>query len=319
MKNGYIAPKEQWNGRIDGTAKEHLRWHQVVEYIDLEKTHPKSFGISIIGFKSDLGVEKNQGRKGAFFGPDAIRKQLASLPWGFDKLKLFDCGDIECIDNLEQSQEQLAHYISKVLNSGLFPIIIGGGHEVAISSIMGSYNHFKSFPSIINFDAHFDLRDYSEGVSSGTSFSLAADLSKKYNEEFKYLCIGIQQASNTQYLFQKASNINAKWVNYSDMVLEPEKQFVQIDEFINNTDNIHLTICMDVFQASISPGVSAPQPFGLNIEQFFKFFSRVVESKKIKSFDIAEVAPNLDIDNRTSRLAAHIIFSLVDGLFHKQK
>jgi len=56
----------------------------------------------------------------------------------------------------------------------LFPIVLGGSHELAYGHFNGIVNHLKkqtknsSKVGIINFDAHFDLRPYDNQGSSGT-------------------------------------------------------------------------------------------------------------------------------------------------------
>ena len=75
----YQSPnKKIWTGRNDPFDGEdgHL-WHHVVEVVDMEKNlvpaaHPNQ--VAILGFASDEGVKRNQGRPGAKDGPDVIRK-----------------------------------------------------------------------------------------------------------------------------------------------------------------------------------------------------------------------------------------------------
>ncbi len=312
MNSGYVAGNFDWTGRVDGNDFNNLRWHQVVQKINIEKDMPDKRGFCLVGFKSDLGVKRNSGRIGAKQAPDAIRKYLSSMPWHFDSVGLYDAGDVVCENSLEKSQEILSHIVRNIMDKGLFPIVIGGGHESAFGSIIGVYKKLKKMPSIINFDAHFDMRDYSEGATSGTSFKQIADICAQNKETFKYLCIGIQKSANTIELFNTAASHKAKWVDM-DMIRFNEKSAIKIiDEFVRNSENIHLSICMDVFAQNVAIGVSAPQPFGLSIEKFLKFFYYVAATGKIASFDIAEVSPVLDINNQTSALAAHIIFRLID-------
>ncbi len=312
MNDGYVTGNFDWVGRIDGNNFDNLRWHQVVKKINIERDMPDKRGYCLVGFKSDLGVKRNFGRIGARQAPDAIRKYLSSMPWHFGNVGLYDAGDVVCESSLEKSQEILGNIVRNIINKGLFPIVIGGGHESAFGSIRGVYEKLKKMPSIINFDAHFDMRDYSKGATSGTSFKQIADICTQNKEVFKYLCVGIQKSANTIELFNTAAQYKAKWVDM-DMIRFNEKSAVKIvDEFVNNSENIHLSICMDVFAQSVATGVSAPQPFGLSIENFLKFFYYIAATGKIVSFDIAEVSPALDINNQTSALAAHIIFRLID-------
>jgi formiminoglutamase len=72
---------------------------------------------------------------------------------------------------------------------------------------------------------------------------------------------------------------------------------------------------MDVFSSSVAPGVSAPTSLGIMPHDFFKCLKLITDSKKLIAFDISEVNPNLDNNDLTSRLAANLIFKLVDEIY----
>jgi formiminoglutamase len=314
LTEGYFPQLEKWSGRVDGVTIEHLRWHQVVEYVNLNDDALPSSGVCIIGFKSDKGIELNKGRKGACFAPNIIRKYAASLPWHFGRNKLYDAGNVVCFENLKLCQDILAEKIMLILKAGLFPIVLGGGHEVAFGSIMGNFLKDQSMPSVINLDSHFDLRETLSGPTSGNSFSEAYNMSRNVDQPFRYVCIGIQKSANTKYLFERAENIGAQWISLEDLTCNLDVSMEKVVRFLNNSDKIHLTLCMDVFSSDIAPGVSAPLPFGINMPIFIRLFESILKSGKVQSFDIAEVSPPLDIDDKTSRLAAHILFRLMDNL-----
>ncbi len=304
----------KWSGRVDGEKKEQLRWHQVAEYIDLERVSDVKPGICIIGFKSDEGVRRNKGRVGAKEAPDEIRKHLFSLPWHFGSVALYDAGDVECFGDLELAQDELKSLVSVIHEKKLFPIILGGGHEVVYPSIMGFYENKGELPSIVNFDAHFDMRNYNSGPTSGTSFRQIGDFCKTRGEQFKYCCVGIQKASNTKELFDVAKEYGAKWIDIEMIRFNPKRALAELSAIVNQSSDIHLTICSDVFAEYLAPGVSAPQPFGLQLTEFLNLFYLVVNSGKLTGFDIAEVSPPLDEGFRTSNLAARIVFKVVEAV-----
>lgn len=65
---------------------------------------------------------------------------------------------------------------------------------------------------------------------------------------------------------------------------------------------------MDVFNASIAPGVSAQAYNGiLSDSVFLRLLRTVLDSPNLVAFDVAEVNPQLDIQDRTSRLAASLV------------
>ncbi|MDQ7861899.1 arginase family protein [Peribacillus frigoritolerans] len=81
----------------------------------------------------------------------------------------------------------------------------------------------------------------------------------------------------------------------------------KILNFINQHDYIILTLCMDVINASEAPGVSAPSSFGLSGKMVRQLIRKITSHTKTISFDICEVNPSLDCDNRTVKLAANLI------------
>ncbi len=316
--------KDNWIGRIDShTNFDSFRWHQWVSSIDLTDTKLTPFtglNFAFIGFCCDEGIRNNKGREGAMNGPLFIRRELSKLPCTFNpNVKLFDAGDI-VVENIELSKAQniLSMCIDKLLSLNLFPIVLGGGHETTLGNYNGVSKFLEKMSSspkigIINFDAHFDLRPYTEEGSSGTMFRQIANDCKDKNLDFSYFCIGIQQHSNTIELFKTANNLGVNYVLAKDMMYSDGWNLLKnLNNFIKKQDYIYVTICSDVFSAAFAPGVSAPQTFGLDPEMVLKLLKHILNSNKVISFDICEISPRFDKDNITSNLAAVIIFSLVN-------
>lgn len=327
---GYkITDPEVWTGRIDSESNyDAFRLHQWVKVIDLREEKPAldkgKLGIAFIGFCCDEGVKRNLGRVGAAKGPQNIRRALTNLPCRFtQELKLFDAGDILCEDgDLEKSQKLLAQAVDKLLALDLFPIVLGGGHEVAFGHYLGILEHLKKQEEhprvgIINFDAHFDLRPYHQGGSSGTMFRQIADVCEEQGLPYSYFCIGVQKHSNTIDLFKTADRLGADYILAKDIVSSDNWSVAErLDDFIKHNDHIYVTICADVFSSAFAPGVSATQPLGLDPEGVLKFIKYILRSDKAVSFDIAEVSPRFDLDNTTANLARVLIFAVIDTLAH---
>jgi formiminoglutamase len=325
--NYRVTEDNVWTGRIDSeTNYDAFRLHQWVQRIDLRKVDSSldigKLGIALIGFCSDEGVRRNLGRTGAAKGPRNIRNALANLPCRFtQEVKIFDAGDILCEDgNLEASQVLLAEAVDKLLDMKLFPIVLGGGHEVAFGHYMGILNNLlkheeKPKIGVINFDAHFDLRPYPNGGSSGTMFRQIADLCEGKGLKYSYFCMGIQKHGNTIELFKTADRLGAEYILAKDIISSDNWSMLEkLDGFINHNDHIYITICADVFSSAFAPGVSATQPLGLDPEGVLKFIKYILKSSKTVSFDIAEVSPRFDLDNTTANLARVLIFAVIDTL-----
>lgn len=316
-----------WQGRIDSDENyDAFRWHQWIKNIDLRNDDLTAFtgklGFAFIGFCCDEGVNRNKGRIGAAKGPQSIRKELANLPCFFtQEVKLFDAGDILCENGaLEESQKLLSKAVSKILALKLFPIVLGGGHEIAF----GHYNGLLTYLSqqiekpnigIINFDAHFDLRPYPKGSSSGTMFRQIADICSNRALNYSYFCIGVQKHSNTIDLFKTANKLGVDYILAKDIVDADNWTVLEkLDDFIKDREHIYVTICADVFSTAFAPGVSASQPLGLDPEKVLRYIKHILKSNKVISFDIAEVSPRFDQDNTTANLASVIIFSVINSI-----
>ena len=303
----------QWIGREDGDGEEHFRFFNLVNQHEFAE-------YAIIGFSSDEGVKRNKGRIGASLAPDLIRKQLANLPVHQIK-NIKDVGNVVCQnEDLEHAQSELATQVDLTLQAGLKPIVLGGGHEVAYGSFSGLFSYLKksnNFPKvgIINFDAHFDLREDIQ-ATSGTPFLQAANLMQSCGQAFRYLCIGVAKHANTKKLFDTAHDLGCEYIFDKDVIFENINKLTEtLDAFIASIDVLYLTIDLDVFTASIAPGVSAPAVKGIDLKVFDVMFEHVVKTGKVKLIDVAECNPNYDQDHLTSKLAAYIIYRYIfEGL-----
>ncbi len=332
FKSNYKPTDESvWCGRVDSeTNYDAFRWHQWIKSIDLRydslPVYTGKLGFAFIGFCCDEGVKQNKGRTGAANGPESIRKSLSSLPCTFTKdVELFDAGNILCENaSLQESQSLLSAAVDKILSLNLFPIVLGGGHETTFGNYSGILNYLsKDNPKpnigIINFDAHFDLRPYPNGGSSGTMFRQISDICRDSDMKYSYFCLGIQKHSNTIDLFKTADRLGVEYILAKDIINSDDWHvFEKLDDFIRLQDHIYITICSDVFSSAFAPGVSAAQPLGLDPERVLKFLKYILRSNKVVSFDIAEVAPRFDHDNVTSNLASVLIFSIVNTLAQLQ-
>ena len=314
----YMLPESSnWCGRKTAPEKGILYWHQLISLENAQKIERSDFHDSIVllGYASDAGVKRNNGRPGARKGPEFFRKSLAKLPVHFDFKRVADLGDIESIDeDMESCQEMLSVIITKLLGMKIFPIVIGGGHELAYGHFKGIAHHLKNSGNkkigIINFDAHFDLRPVESKSNSGTPFYQILSEFRDGNFDTEYFAIGIQKQSNTRELFQIAKNVKADFsLNKADESLTEEMNslLIRLKVFIERNDYIYLTIDMDGFSSAFAPGVSAPSPLGFTPHFMFRMLRFIFSSGKVISLDIAELNPEFDRDNMTALLAAELV------------
>lgn len=330
MNGFYEAPDMTlWTGRVDNPEDPHsFRWHQVVKPLNLKDDSlppmdSSLLNICFIGFCCDAGVEMNLGRIGASKGPSAIRSQMCNLPFNFSEdMVLYDGGNVICefTSQLSEAQNALSEKVAFIIQKGMFPVVLGGGHEVAYGNYHGIRRSVVSkgrTPNIgiINFDAHFDMRPYDKGANSGTMFRQISDECSASEEPFNYMVMGIQKYGNTKSLFDQADRLGVKYIT-GDNIKETEILEVlnKVHSFVRGRKNLHLTICTDVFSSAFAPGVSAPQPFGIDPKVSLGILRNILKSGKVASIDVAEVSPRFDDDNITSKLVSILIFEMLSSL-----
>jgi formiminoglutamase len=311
----YIPPKEsQWQGRQTDDVQ---YVHQLVKCVDIavlkEVTSPF---VALLGYGVDEGVRRNSGRVGAAKGPDAFREAFSklSIPGGKRGNHLVDFGTLVCNqENLEATQDSLSERVCDILHAKGFPILIGGGHDIA-------YGHYKGIEKfladssvkigIVNFDAHLDLRDDTNGANSGTPFY---QISKEV-EHFHYLCVGFRESSNSPELKERASQLGVQLIPRKHCHLSHRETCEQtLKKFIDSVDVVYLTVDLDGFADAYAPGVSASSPLGFDVDFAIWGIERIIQSNKLISVDIAELNPTYDIDQRTAKLAAGIVHFILSN------
>ncbi|PIS01913.1 MAG: formimidoylglutamase [Chlamydiae bacterium CG10_big_fil_rev_8_21_14_0_10_42_34] len=314
----YSPPKKSdWTGRVDKDVSQ--RFHEIIICHDLTEKMPEQLSafsrIGFVAFCCDEGVLRNQGRIGAASGPSAFRTAFGPLPHHLSSsTKVYDFGSIVCEeDDLEGAQEALGKVVAILVQNGIFPVLIGGGHEIAWGHFQGLRSAYPSSSiSVVNFDAHFDLREVvDQKGTSGTSFTQIEQDNRKRDLPFDYLCLGIQKTGNTEALFSKAKELNVQYSPAEDFFFNQQKVTKQLDEWIKRSEKIYCSICLDVFGSFAAPGVSAPQPFGVHPWQIMPPLLALIRSKKLIALDIAELNPFFDFDHMTAKLAAHLVANLL--------
>lgn len=317
----YVLPDPLgWQGRTDVPIDS--CFYQRINLINLltqkpEKAKPNELAFALIGFKCDEGVQRDLGRSGASEGPVAIRQRLTNLPIQNPQIRLYDVGNIVCTDHdLEASQAALAEIVAMLLELHIHPIVIGGGHEAAWGHFQGIA---KVYPpqkrlGIINFDAHFDLHPLqpTHRPSATTAFYQVAVASQQEKRNFDYNCIGVQHAGNFRESFDIAKQYNTKMILADELHQGQQEKCVDfVDRVLDENDMIYMSLSLDVFSPAFAPGVSSIQPLGLNPWHLIPLIRQIASSGKVLCYDLVEHLPRYDIDHRTAKLAATLIYEII--------
>lgn len=274
-----------------------------------EEDYPEATHV-IVGCPQDEGVRRNNGRPGAAEAPHEIRAHLYRLQTPLHSgIQLFDAGDISDTDSLETAHEALTKTVSRFLKDGKKVIVLGGGNDISYADVRALSSVEKDI-STINIDGHLDMRIADE-MTSGTPYRKLIE--DGYLEAKHFYEFGIRPESNSSFYLENAEKLGGQ-IYLLPQLLENGvvKSFQKILNEISQRP-FFLGLDMDSVQAADAPGVSASSPTGFSGREVMQLIHLARQKENLRLFEITEVNPKFDIDNRTVKLAAQLIYRFLFG------
>jgi formiminoglutamase len=275
--------------------------------------------VILLGCPQDEGVRRNKGRVGAKDAPDAVRRCLYRYVT-IEGLQFFDLGNTIIQDTLEATHDDHRAVVRQVLRDGKRLVVLGGGNDVSYPDCSALAMATEGDILALNIDAHFDVRA-DESRNSGTPYRQLLEENHIKPENFAEIGSLLFANSETyrEYLNEKAIRIyDIHQVNEIGIPKIAKSLFAEV-EF----QAIFWGLDMDVVRAADAPGVSAVNPMGITGTEFVQIGSLAGFESRTRIFEITEVNPTYDIDERTCRLAAAAIWNflasiaanIIEGLF----
>lgn len=191
----------------------------------------------------------------------------------------------------------------ELLKTGKFLSFFGGEHSVSIGIIKAFYEKFENL-TVLQLDAHADLRETYDGSPYNHACAVH-DASKNAN----LIQVGIRSMDVCEKEFLKKEKCF--------FAHEMQHSSNWIDESLNlMSDNVYLTIDLDVFDPSIMPSTGTPEPGGLQWYTVINYLKKVFEKKNVLGFDIVELAP-IEGYKASEFLAAKLYYKLLSYKFQK--
>jgi agmatinase len=219
-------------------------------------------------------------RAGTRFAPESIRKASWTLetysPYlkqDLDEVGFYDTGNLELLPgDLERSIGIIENAVAEIVGKGKKSLALGGEHLITYPVMKAMTKRFNVI-QVVHFDAHCDLRDDYEGqrLSHATVMKRVKELGGL--EVFQ---IGIR--SGTRQEFEELLPIDS-----------PASLAARLDR----DRPVYVTFDIDVFDPSLVPGVTTPEPGGLMFKEVMEYFS-VLKGMNIVGADIVELAPDYD-------------------------
>jgi len=246
--------------------------------------------------------------KGADKGPAAIIEASANMEL-YDietdseiyKKGIFTDKPVVVAGPPEKMADKVAQKVRFYLKKGKFAVVIGGEHSVSIGTIKSHVEDNKNI-TVLQLDAHSDLRDEYHGSKYNHACVMA-----RAREAAPIVQVGIRSMDSSEKKY-----ISRKNVFFAEDIYN-KKGWVET-VISRLSDNVYITIDLDVFDPSIMPSTGTPEPGGLCWYDVLRLLKAVCDKKNVVGFDIVELCPN-KYNKAPDFLAAKLIYKLLSYKF----
>ena len=191
-----------------------------------------------------------------------------------------------------------------ILNSDNFPLLIGGDHTCAVSSIFAANEYCimnKESLGVLWFDAHADFNTM-ETSPSGNIHGLPVSILcghtlpilsfGKYLDPDQFLYYGVRDIDSLE--FTRFQDYNMHFIDYKSLI---DFQLNELQKWMLKYDKIHLSFDMDCFDANDFASVNTPILNGPKKEDIMNILQEIKKSNKLISMDLVEYNPTISKNN----------------------
>ena len=247
--------------------------------------------------------------KGTAAAPKAIVDVSCQMEW-FDeetREEFYRVGIAtdEAVRPAETPEAEVAAVRDRVqtwLARGTFPILLGGEHSITLGAVQAMVEQYKDV-SVLQFDAHADLRD----SFTGGKYSHASVMRRVLEHTDSVVQVGIRSFSK-----EEADECPPQ----IERIITP-RRFARdrrrtIETILYRLGtHVYVTFDMDVFDPSVAPGVGTPEPGGLRYADVMSILRAVVHEKTLVGADVVETLPLGGNQITTEFLAARLVGKII--------
>ncbi len=214
----------------------------------------------------------------------------------------------------------LAREVREGADSSQFPLVLGGDHSVALGSLAGMGAAARAAGArlgVLYVDAHGDFNTsetspsgniHGQCLAASCGFGLPAlvDLYEPGRKvDPRNVCfVGTRDLDPGERELMRGAGVTVFSMSEIDRRGFPDVLHSVADFFREHSDWVHVSFDMDVLDPMFAPGTGIPLPAGLTNREALLLMEEMAATGLVRSADIVEVNPVLDVRNQTAVLAA---------------
>jgi len=286
---------------------------------DIEKVNAD---IVVMGVPFDEGTTA---RSGARYGPRDIREgsliyagtngffYIDGEQWVLRGTKWVDVGDVD-VEPMEPGITfgRVTEAVRAIRRRNALPVTLGGDHSITFPVIRA-----YGLPSltVVHFDAHLD--SYGDPPSRDAIPTFVTDHGSWVSAVaqlpgVKIIQIGMRGIANDE----QGLTLSRK---YGAIVITSEqihRNGIQSAlSAIPKSENIYVTIDIDVLDPALAPGTGTVEIGGLTFQQLSDMLRAIPSKGRLVGMDVVEVNPYYDPTGVTAQTAARLIIDLLGAVF----
>jgi len=196
----------------------------------------------------------------------------------------------------EDTVERVYKVASDLVRKEKFVVMLGGEHSLTLGMVRAFKERFDRL-SVLQLDAHADLRDEYED----SRYSHACVM-RRVLECCPIVQVGIRSLSLEE---QRFVALNQMQPFFAEGLALDEKAIISA-----LSEEVYITIDLDVFDPSIMSAVGTPEPGGLSWYEVLRLLRHVAQEKHIVGFDLVELCPR-EGPSSCAFLAAKLAYKLI--------
>jgi arginase len=216
--------------------------------------------------------------------------------------------------------ERLSRLVCETREAGLFPLVLGGDHSVALGSL-GGLAAAHGAGGAIWIDAHGDLNRPQtspsgnvHGMVLAAALGLAGDKFRTDAwptpavELTRVALVGTRELDEGERRLIREQGIGVWTMSTIDQI-GMERTVREAIEHVAGDNFVHVSLDLDALDPGVAPGVGTPVRGGLRYREAHLALELIADANVLTSLDVVEVNPVLDVANETGKLAVELIAS----------
>ena len=282
---------------------------------------PRDVDVMLFGAPFDGGTSF---RPGARFGPRGVRGASA-LSRGyhpdagvdiFQRLRCCDGGDVLCVPmDMARTLANIEARARSIAEAGAVSAMVGGDHSVTLGALRGLAAVHGPL-GVVHLDAHSDTYPPAWGIDPhhGTIFRNAAE--EGLLRPGAVLQIGVRGPFGAATDLEFARRQGFTVLSAEDVHRDLDGALARIRALGEGA--FYVSFDVDAVEPAMAPGTGTPVPGGIFPWQCLALL-RATTALNVIGCDVVEIAPDLDLNDLTSLLAANALGEVLASIAARRR